>query len=55
VNVGRNRKDIKCIQKFSSKISLSMPTMKKKEMGGQHYDWSYGQLPHYNIQAKEAV
>jgi hypothetical protein len=46
--MGRRREDTKCIQKFSSKISLEIPTRKKKEMGGQHYDGSYGQPPNYS-------
>ena len=36
--MGRKREDTKCIQKFSSKISLEMPTRKNKEKGGQHYE-----------------
>ena len=55
MNVGRKQEDTKCIQKFSSKISLEMPTRKNKEKGGQHYDGSFGQPPRYNNQAKEAV
>jgi hypothetical protein len=47
-NVGRKREDTKSIQKFSSKISLEMPTRKNKEMGGQLHDGSFGQPPHYN-------
>lgn len=55
MNVGRKREDTKCIQKYSAKIYLEMPTRKNTGMGGQHYDGSYGQPPHYNNQAKEAV